>query len=332
MENYLSSVLYPAECTPSGIPDEFPRKTAVFKMNGNATITSSATNGHMLLICYPNYFMATGNAFIVSYTDGTSALDVTNLPATANLSSSTINGTTITAYYSYARLVGLELKLTYIGAVETGAGETRSGFTNYATLTAGTNIKNAIEDADFFVADRAECTYKSIWLPQDNSDFKFRTAGDNGEADKSSSWGIMMICSTGLPKNIAVYDLKWTAIVEGMTIPSVADFIPRTITPIGNTTECLMKLKQLVYEDPSRVCGVIKTSRRLAMATDEEMQGGTVPEAIQAAYQNPQLNRFGTPVSYSSITSTIRDIASNPIGYAGSKIGQVGGAVLRTVF
>lgn len=332
MENYLSSVLYPSECTPSGIPDEFPRKTTVFKMNGNTTLTSSTANGQLLLLCYPQYYMTAGNAFITYFLDGTSNLDVTNLPSTANLFSTAISGTNLATYYTFARLVGIELRLTYIGAVETGAGETRIGLTNYATLSAGANIKNLIEDSDFYAADRAECTYKSIWLPQDHSDFKFRAIGDNGDADKATGWGTIMLTSTGLPKNIPVYDLKWTVIVEATLLPTVADYIPRTITPIGNTSECLMRLKQMVYEDPSRVCGVIKTSRRLAMATDEEMQGGTVPEAIQAAYQNPQLNRFGTPMSYSGITSTIRDIASNPIGYAGSKVGQVGGSILRSVF
>ena len=64
MENYLSSVLYPSDCTPGGIPDEFPRKTTVFKMSGNTTLTSSAANGQLLVVCFPQYFMTAGNAFI----------------------------------------------------------------------------------------------------------------------------------------------------------------------------------------------------------------------------------------------------------------------------
>ena len=125
MENYLSSVLYPSDATPCGIPDEFPRKTTVFKMNGNTTLTSSAANGQLLVLCYPQYYMTGGNAFIVSYVDGTANLDVTNLPSTANLSSTAITGTNLGTYYTFARLVGIELRTTYIGAVETGAGETR---------------------------------------------------------------------------------------------------------------------------------------------------------------------------------------------------------------
>ena len=142
MDNYLSAVLYPSDCTPSGIPDEFPRKTAVFKMSGNTTLTSSAANGQLLLLCYPQYYMATGNTFIVYFGDGASNLDVTNLPNTANLYSTQIGGTNLETYYTFSRLVGIELRATYIGAVETGAGETRIGLTNYSTLSAGSNIEN----------------------------------------------------------------------------------------------------------------------------------------------------------------------------------------------
>ena len=339
MDNYLSSVLYPSECTPSGIPDEFPRKTAVFKMSGNTTLTSSAANGQLLLLCYPQYYMTGGNSFISYYVDGSSNLDVTNLPSTANLFNAAIPGTNLAAYYTFARLVGIELRATYIGAVETGAGETRIGLTNYSTLSAGSNIKNLIEDSDFYAADRAECTYKSIWLPQDHSDFKFRAIGDNGDADKATGWGTIMMASTGLPKNIPVYDLKWTVIVEATLLPTVADYIPRSITPIGNTAEYLMKLKQLVYEDPSRVCGVIKTGRRLAMATDEELSTGSMSGAVQAVYTNPSFSRFGgvdnsaaNPLSYSGVSSTIRNVGSNPIGYAGSVIGGAVGGTLKNLF
>lgn len=332
-------MLHPSECTPCGIPDEFPRKTAVFKMNGNLTLTSSTTNGHLLLLCYPNYVNASGNTFLLYYTDGTSPLDVTNLPVTANLTASSVSGTNLAAYYSYSRLVGLEIKMTYIGAVETGAGETRIGFTNYATLTTGANVKNTIEDSDFFSGDRAECTYKAIWIPQDNSDLKFRSVGDNGDADKSNSWGVITMCATGLPKNIPVYDLKWTAVIEAILLPTVSDYIPRTVTPIGNTTECLMRLKQIVYEDPSRVCGVIKTGRRLAMATDEELSTGSVSGAMQAVYANPSFSRFGgadtstaNPLTYSGVSSTIRSVGSNPIGYAGSVIGGAVGGTLKNLF
>ena len=144
MDNYLSSVLYPSDCTPAGIPDEFPRKTAVFKMSGNTTLTSSTANGQLLLLCYPQYYMATGNTFIVYFGDGASNLDVTNLPNTANLFSTQIGGTNLATYYTFARLVAIELRATYIGAVETGAGEARIGLTNYSTLSAGSNIKNLI--------------------------------------------------------------------------------------------------------------------------------------------------------------------------------------------
>ena len=153
------------------------------------------SNGQLLLLCYPQYYMTGGNSFISYYVDGSSNLDVTNLPSTANLFNTAIPGTNLATYYTFARLVGIELRATYIGAVETGAGETRIGLTNYTTLGAGSNIKNLIEDSDFYAADRAECTYKSIWLPQDHSDFKFRVIGDNGDADKATGWGAIMMAS-----------------------------------------------------------------------------------------------------------------------------------------
>jgi len=281
-------VLNPCEAATIGAPEKYARKTAVFKMNGNYSIRSSDTYGNIFMQCYPQKVTDSSSTFLHFYTDGTADLDVTNMPTIANLTNTIKTGpVTLTSYYQYVRLVAFELTMTYVGAVQTGSGELSIGFDNFENGVIGYNVKNNIQDSNFHAHGRAEDTFRCIWIPQDDSDFDFRAVGST-QPDKANIWGSITAAGTGFPVTTECYDLQWTAIIEGMTLPLVSDFIPKTISPPIDLTQALLKLKNLILSKPSLVA-----ARKLGSGYNGLGQG---PVPVQSE-SNPQPSPMAVDVT-----------------------------------
>lgn len=255
MSVYIDQMLNPFKAPEIGVPDVFARKTAVFKITTQLQVKSSTANGQIAGWLYPQAFSDPGSTYVTYYTDGASQLNISNMPAFLNLTANTTAGSTLANYYTYVRLVSYGYKFTYIGAEQTAAGEFAICFTNNNTiLTTGADVKSSIRDAQFYATGRAESVFEGIWLPQDIADLKFRSTADAVEADKSNTWGIILFAGSGLPVNTFLYQLEITAIVEGLVLSTVSDYIPQSISPAADPFPILSRMKQRVNECPWHVC------------------------------------------------------------------------------
>lgn len=246
---YVNLVLNPDTANIVGVPDCFPRRSSTFRATGNITLTSSTTNGHVLVNVYPQACLST-STFLNVFSDGGTALDVTNYQATTTATGTT--GTDVSTYYLFTRIVAFQVKLIYIGAEQTAAGEFTVALSNNSVI-AGLNVAAAARDCDYRAIGRAESTFVINWIPQDDTDLNFRNVSDTFDADKSSNWGMMYLVGTGLPKATQVYTLEWTCVGEGILKPTVGDFIPREISPVCDLYKALMILKQAIINNPSLV-------------------------------------------------------------------------------
>jgi hypothetical protein len=257
MSTYLSQVLDPFRAAEVGVPDMFPRKSAVFKMTTQGQIKSSAVNGHVCGAVYPQSFCTTGNAFWSYVTNGASNLNVSSMPALANLTYTSVVGTDLSAYYSYVRLIGCGVKLTYIGAEQTAAGELCISFGNNNVVVnagAGTDAKSAMRDMQFYATGRAESIFEARWIPQDNTDLELKVVGDGVNADKTGNWGIIQFCGTGFPLDTFVYQIEISTMVEGLVVSTASDYIPQHVSNAINPIDVQLYLKSLVQKDPRLVC------------------------------------------------------------------------------
>jgi len=251
MDAYLNCLLQPSRANVAQAPDVFYRNTSVFKLSGNTTLVSSLAKGHVLATVFPQT-CTQAVPLVTMYIDAASQLDVTNLPVIANLLASSTNGQTLSPYYSYVRLVSFEIVLRYVGAELTQAGELSVGFDNIQQVVVGTNVKNNIQDGAYYCKGKSDKTFRIVWVPQDDSDFEFRSPV--GTAKSSIYWGSITIAGTGFPTNISVYDLQYTAVIEGTVLPGNLDFIPRSISQAINPHEAMMRLKVQAIQDKDLLC------------------------------------------------------------------------------
>jgi len=268
----VNLVLNPDTADVVGVPDVYARKTSCFRYTTNFTISSSLANGHVLTAFYPQAAFATGSNYIIRYSDGVSPLDVTNFNVAITQTSTT--GTDITANYLFTRVVAFQVKLTYMAAEQTAAGEAVIGLTN-TSFAAGTNISAMVRDSDFRALGRAESKFTLNWIPQDDSDFSFRSTNDSFDADKTSNWGMIVLAGTGFPVNTAVYMCDLAIVVENLVKPTSADFIPRSLSLPLDLQKALLHLKQLIVCNPSLV------ARDFQMALNTGYARGSAPSESQ---------------------------------------------------
>lgn len=253
MEDYLSEVLTPRQDQLVQAPDLYIRKTSVFKLTGSLSLLSSVAKGHCLLVVYPQ-LITQAVSFASIYIDAASQLDVTNLPVIANLLASGTTGTNLSTYYSYVRLVGFELDFIYVGAELSQAGELSVGLDNIQQMVVGTNVKTNIQDGVYYTKGRSDKSFRIVWVPQDDTDFDFRSPS---AVNKTQFWGSITAAGTGFPLNITTYDVTYTAVIEGIVLPSGLDFIPRSLSPAVDPNQAMLALKKLVIANPSLIasCG-----------------------------------------------------------------------------
>lgn len=267
MEAYIEAILNTEDADCCGIPDQFARKTSCFKVNGSFSVTSSLANGHVYINCSPAHATSTLAAVTV-YTDGANALNVTNLPASGNLTATTFAGTTITSAYSWARMVGFQLTLKYVAADLTAAGELGIAMDAGILHTTGQNAKSTIKDCSFYNHGRAENVFKVNWIPTDESFAEFNTVSNLFPPGKSTQWLNIIAVGTGFPVNTIVYDGEWTCIVEAIAGASfVPDYIPRSFGPTGDPYKAAEMLKQIIVANPKIVTRIGKQD---AMYRDDE--------------------------------------------------------------
>jgi len=285
MDDYLSMLLNPPGAVSVQAPDEYLRRSSVFKVSGNVTISSSLSKGHVLCQVYPQYITQAVPFLTWVGDNGAVHLDVTNYPAGLPTFNST-NGQALTNYYTFVRIVAFQVKLVYIGAVLNTAGELSIGIDNINQLTAGYNIKNNIQDGLIYARDMANDGFMCNWIPQDETDFEFRTPTT---VAKSQFWGSITLAGTGFPVNTPVYDLSYTAIVEGLVIPSNQDFIPRTISQPLDRSEAMLTLKRRVLTNP----GLIVCSSKGGSSSSVVYVKGSTETSRPSPIQVPKYNRFG---------------------------------------
>lgn len=250
---WIENVLDPINCNPVGAPDDFTRRTAVWRTTTTATLVSSVANGHVFVIITPQRVVSSTGAHYVIRSDSGTVLDVTNFSTATT--ATTVLGTDITTNYAFARLVGYRVRLIYIGAEQTGAGECSVALINSQPDANATNVSALVRDADFVSTGRAESEFFCNWIPQDISDLQLRIAGDQSAEDKSIYWGQIIIVGTGFPKATAVYSMEITAIIEGVVKATSADFIPRSISLPTSPTIALQALKRLIMNRPGLIAG-----------------------------------------------------------------------------
>lgn len=254
MSTYCRQLLNSFAAPETGVPDLFPRKSAVFKMTMQTQIKSSTANSQVAGYIAPQSFSDSASPYVSYYTDGASNLNVSNMPAFVNLTGTTTNGSALNTYYTYVRLVALGYKFTYIGAEQTAAGEFAIGLANNnLVLTTGADLKSGLRDLQFYATGRAEAQFEGCWLPQDLADLQFRSAGDAIEADKTGTWGVILFCGSGFPSNTFVYQLEVCAIVEGLVLSTVSDYIPQSISACVDPNVALLEVKRKVTEDGRKV-------------------------------------------------------------------------------
>lgn len=251
MEQYLQCLFNPSSDVVAQAPDCFYRRSSVFKLTGNTTIVSSLAKGHVLITVFPQLVTQPAN-FITQYLDAASQLDVTNLPVIANLLASSVNGQTLSPYYSYVRLVAFEITLTYVGAELTQAGELSIGLDNIQQVIVSTNVKNNIIDGVYHCKGRSDKSFRLVWIPQDDTDFEFRAT--NATAKNSQYWGCITAAGTGFPVNIPVYDLQYTAVIEGTVLPGNLDFIPRGLSANIDPHDAMRAAKGKAMSDIRYLC------------------------------------------------------------------------------
>lgn len=115
MSNYVKQILNPFNAPEEGVPDLFARKSAIFKITKQGQIKSSTANGQIAGYFAPQAFSDPGTSILTYLTDGANNLNVSNMPAFINLTATNLVGETLSTYYTYVRLVGAAIKLTYIG-------------------------------------------------------------------------------------------------------------------------------------------------------------------------------------------------------------------------
>lgn len=249
-ETYVRQLFDPfSGLNPTAAPDEYLRRSSVFRLNGNVSLTSSAANGHILFRIEPQ-MASSPSQFFTAWTDGVNPLTVLNLPTIANLTATVSNGQSMTTYFQFTRMVAFQAKFRYIGAELTQAGELSIGFDNVNFVVVGNNVKSMIQDSQFYVRGDAGSEFVATWIPQDDTDFDFHAPS---AWPKSQYWGTIHGAGTGYPLGTLVYDVEWAAIIEGMVIPANQDFIPRSISAYGDRSSCLSRLHEMVLRDPTLV-------------------------------------------------------------------------------
>jgi len=243
---YVQQLFDPfSNSNPTAAPDEYLRRSSVFKLNGNVSLTSTVANGHILFRVEPQ-MVSSSSQFFTQWRDNVNPVDVLNLPTIANITAVVNNGQYMATYFQFTRLVAFQLKFRYIGAELTQAGELSIGFDNANFIVVANNVKSMIQDSQFYVRGSAGDTFVATWIPQDDTDFEFHTPNT---WPKAQYWGTIHGAGTGYPLNTVVYDVEYTAIIEGLVIPNNQDFIPRSISPYGDRSSCLAKLHDLVLKD-----------------------------------------------------------------------------------
>lgn len=247
-ETYVKQLFDPfSSMIPTAAPDEYLRRSSVFRLNGNVSLTSTVANGHILFRVEPQ-LVASSSQFFTQWADNVNPVNVLNLPTIANMTQVVNNGQSMNTYFQFTRLVAFQIKLRYIGAELTQAGELSIGFDNVNFVVVSNNVKSMIQDSQFYVRGDAGDQFIATWIPQDDTDFEFHTPNT---WPKSQYWGTMHGAGTGFPPNTVVYDVEYSAIIEGLVIPNNQDFIPRSISPYGDRSLCLSRLHDLVIRDPT---------------------------------------------------------------------------------
>jgi len=307
-EVYVKQLLDPfSGMNPTTCPDEYLRRSSVFRLNGNVSLTSSAANGHLLFRAEPQ-MASSSSQFFTAWTDGVNPLYVLNLPVIANLTATVSNGQNMTTYFQFSRMVAFQLKFRYIGAELTQAGELSIGFDNVNMVVVGNNVKSMIQDSQFCVRGDAASEFIATWIPQDDTDFQFHTPST---WPKSQYWGTIHGAGTGYPLGIPVYDVEWAAIIEGLVIPANQDFIPRSISPYGNRSSCLRLLHGMVLNDPT----LLYRNKALANCMHSVSSQSTETLVI------PKFEKFANPTFPTSDKSWTDGILKDyPPDYLGRKV------------
>ena len=254
MQAYVDTVLYPSTASIVGAADKYVRKTSVFRSNGSFTLKSSADKGHALAVLYVQAATNSGGTLYNWFEDSATPtlLDVTNMPTIATLTAhATGAGTVFSTYYSFTRVVSFDVTFTYIGNELNGSGEASIGSDNGTIITIANNIPAIIQDMSFNCHDRAEHTFRQIWLPQDDSDFILHAPNT---PEKATTYGAIYFAATGLPKATEVYQVNYCAVIEGIPLTLNLDFIPRSMSVPLDVEGALLLLKTKIYNDPRLVC------------------------------------------------------------------------------
>lgn len=324
MDKYVDAVLDPINCI-SPAPDPFQKQTTVFRTNGILTITSSLASGHVLCAIVPQ--LCTGNSatFMNRYVDGISPLDVYSLPTIANLAVTSTSGGSF-SQFTYVRLVSFQVTLRYIAAELTQAGECSIGFDNGTPITPGVNVKSYIQDCMWSTEGDSDAFYTCNWVPQDYTDFEYRTYSS---VPKSSNWGNIVIAGSGFPVNIPVYELRWTAIVEGISNPTSSDYISRLPSLLGTIEEGCIRLFTLIQQDPTLVCSnshqIKKRLREYAQVMEPQKMSrlqemaASIPLTVRPASNRDRVEGMVSSLPYGGLAVQAARSAESVYDYVTSK-------------